>query len=528
MEALPGRGPLGQRRRYFNSGSFADEDITLALFGSKKDESVKPAETGNGAVASGLEFSPEKASKFFTHARAVHETGNYEYAMKLWLDGLRWDPANMAGIEGFFKAAASYLSDPASKKGVSKDVVRGLAGKGEVDRYLLGLLEWAMRPSDGVLAVRALELCAKLRLSEVGVWVGDRAMGAVLREKKVRKDLLVKIAEMLASVGAADRAIVAAEQAQKVDPTDGELAAFIRSLAAQATMSRGGYDQTGQAGGFRANIRDAQKQRHLDEAERIVKTDETIERLLSAAEDECIKRPGDVPSIEKYAKLLVERGRPEDEEKAHALYLQAFDLSKAFRWRELAGVIRFRQARRKALDLKKMLDQSPGNEMLKRMLEQASREAVELEASEFRLQVEAYPTDLTRKFELGKRYFQLEKYQEAIELFQEAQHEPRNRAMALSMLGQSFLKIGWNDEGVGALRTALDMKDILPEVNLELRYWLMIALQAKGEQERDLEAAMEADKLASSIALQQIGYLDIRLRRDTLKKLVADLRTTKS
>lgn len=511
----------------------------MGLFGNKKDEPKKEeprkdeapkpvaAKAGAPEGAAPVEAQPEKAAKFYQHAKAVQETGNYEYAMQLWLSGLRWDPGSMTGVEGFFGAAAAFLSDPASKKGVSKEVVRGVSGKSDVDRYLLALLEWAMRPTDAVLAVRAVEATAKVKLDEVAAWVGVRAIGAVLKEKKPRKDLLMKIAQSLSSVGAADKAIVAAEHAQKLDPTDGELTAYIRSLAAQATMTRGGYDQTGQAGGFRANIRDATKQRHLEEAERIVKTEDTIERLLSAAEDEHIKRPGDVPSIEKYAKLLLERGRPEDEEKAYTLYLQAYEISKAFRWRELAGLIRVRQARRKALELKQMLEKSPDSEMLARMHEQAAREALELEASEYKKQCEEYPTDLTRKFEYAKRCFQLGNYHEAIEQFQEAQHEPRNRGAALSLLGQSFLKIGWNDEGIGALRTALEMKDLLPDVNLELRYWLMSALQAKGEQDRDLEAAVEADRLASSIALQQIGYMDIRSRRDAIKKLLADLRAAR-
>lgn len=497
----------------------------MALFGSsKKDDLSKPTPAANVSEAV---FSPEKAEKFFKHAATVFETGNYEYAMKLWLDGLRWDPASMVGIDGFFKSAATYLSDNDGKKSMPKEVAKGVSGRGDIDRYLLSLLEWSMRPMDGVLAVRALESTAKLRLTQVGIWIGERAMGSVLKEKKVRKDLLVKIAESLSTMGAADKAVIAAEQAHKIDPTDGELGAFIRSLAAQATMNKGGYEQTGQAGGFRANIRDADKQRQLDEGERIVKSEQTIERLVSAAEDEYIKRPGDVPSMEKYAKILLERGRPEDEEKAHKIYMQAFEASKAFRWREMAGVIRTRQGRRKALELRKMLEQSPGSEMLQRMYDQAQREAVELEASEFRLQCEAYPTDLPRKFELGKRYFMLEKFNEAIELFQESQNDPRNRAPSLSLLGQCFLKIGWNDEGIGALRSALEMKDILPEVNLELRYFLMAALQAKAESDRDIEAALEADRLASSIALQQIGYMDIRARRDTIKKLLSELRASK-
>jgi tetratricopeptide (TPR) repeat protein len=384
-----------------------------------------------------------------------------------------------------------------------------------------------MKPQEAVLAVRAFEAAAKLNLTEVGAWIGVRALGACQREKKPSKERMLKCADGFQKIGAHNLAVAAAEQALKVDPSDGEVAQYVRQLAAQATMTRGGYDQAGKEGGFRANIRDASRQREIAESERIVKSDETKERLIAAAEAELAQRPGDAPTMDKLGKLLLERGTPADEERAYAIYSQAFEATKAFRWREVAGMIRMRQSRRKVADLRKMLEQAPGSEMIQRMLKQAEDEHADLETAEYRLQVEAYPTDLTRKFELGKRYFARGEHDKAIEMFQEAQHDPKNRAAALSLLGQAFLKIGWTDEGIGALRTALDVRDLLPDLHMEIRYWLMCALQAKAEAERDLEAAQEADKLAASIALQSIGYLDIRSKRDVIKKLVAELRAAR-
>lgn len=492
----------------------------MALFGKKDPQPAAPDAPGT------IEFSPEKAEKFFQHARTVFETGNFEYSIQSYLSGLRFDPQNMAATEGFFRACASFLTDSGGK-GVSKDVFRAVGGKSEVDRHLLGCLEWGMKPTDAGLAVRAFEYASKLGLSEVGVWIGVRAIAATMREKKPSKERVLKCAQFFQKLGAFNQAVNTAEMALKIDPTDGTVAQYVRQLAAQATMSRGGYDQTGKEGGFRANIRDADKQRHLEEAERIVKTEETKDRLIATAEADLAGRPDDPGAIDKLGKLLLERGKPQDEERAHALYLHSFEITKAFRWREIAGVIRMRQSRRRVVDLRKMLDASPGSEMLARMHAQAEQEHLNLEVDEIRMQVEAYPTDLTRKYELGKRYFELGKFEPAIEMFQEAQHDPRNRASALSLLGQSFLKIGWADEGIGALRTALDIRDLLPDINLEIRYWLMCALQSKAESERDLESATEADKLAASIALQSIGFMDIRQRRDAIKKLVVELRSQK-
>lgn len=494
----------------------------MGLFGKKTGESGS-----NDKSPGASEFSPEKARLFFERAATVDETGNFEYAVSLWLQGLNWDPSSMAGTEGFFASIARFLNDTGGKKTVGKDVYKMIDGKTDVHKYLQAILEWGHKPQEAAHAVRAFEAAAKVRVIEPAHFIGIRAFGAALREKKVRKDLLMKCMESFNSIGAYDQAIAAAEQAYKVDPSDGELGAHIRSLAAKATMNRGGYEQTGQAGGFRANIRDADKQRQLEEGERIVKTEETVDRLIADAKAELVKRPGDLPTIDRLAKNLLERGRGRDEEEAHTLYLKTFESSAQFRYREMAGQIRVRQSRRKTAELRKMLEGAPGNEMLERMLAQAQDEQLKLEASEIKLQVENYPTDLSRKFELGRRFFELGQSQEAIELFQESQNDPKNRAASLHLLGQAFLKIGWNDEGVGALRAALEIRDVSTELQLEMRYWLMAALQAKAEGDRDLDSAVEADKLASSIAMQQIGYRDIRARRDAIKKILGDLRGNK-
>jgi hypothetical protein len=52
----------------------------------------------------------------------------------------------------------------------------------------------------------------------------------------------------------------------------------------------------------------------------------------------------------------------------------------------------------------------------------------------------------------------------------------------------------------------------------------MTALETKSGTDKDLALAEEADKLASSIAIQQINYRDIRARRESIKKLIAELK----
>ncbi len=495
----------------------------MAIFPWKKSDSSESSAASGGSEAA-VEFSPQKAEKFFQHARAMHEASNYEYSAQLWLNGMRLDPNNKAGLEGFFSAVDQFMREGGGKKALGKDVVKSVSGKTDVDRYLNALLEWGQKPLESAYAVRAAEAAAKLTIKEPLLWITDRAFGLSLKDKKVSKPQLLKCSECFGKADAYEKALSAAEQALKVDPTDGDLAAKIRSLAAQATMTKGGYDRTGQEGGFRSNIRDAAKQRQLEEAERIVKTEETVDRLIIAAEAEFASRPGDLPTVETLCKRLLERAKPADEERAYQIYMKTYADVTQYRFRELAGEIKVRQSRRKVSELKQMLDKSPDSEMLQRMHSQADQEHRELELAEHKDRVANYPSDLSRRFELGKRLFAMGQYQDAIEQFQESQHDPKNRSASQIMLGQSFQSIGWNEEAIDTFRQASELKDLLPDTQMEIRYHLMTALQSKAESDSDIAAAEEADRLASGIARQQMSYKDIKARREAIKNLLTKLR----
>jgi tetratricopeptide (TPR) repeat protein len=517
--------------------------MALALFfGKKKDETPQPTPANSSAqpaspgsapapspagAAAMLEFDENKAGKFFQHARTVQETGNHEYAMQLWLQGMKFNPKSMEALQAFFNCTAQYLSEPASKKGPGKELVKSVSGNVPVEKYAKALLEWGLKPDEAQLAAKAMELAATMGLDGPGIWIGERAFGFALREKKVRKELLLKIADSFNKLNAPERALGAAEAASKLDPSDGELQAYIRNLAATATMTRSGFDKLGQEGGFRNIVRDSTKQRQLEEGERLVKSSDTIERVLQDAELEFTKRPNDLPTIENLARRLLERGQPKDEERAHKVYMDAFATTNQFRFRELAGDIRLRQSLRKLRELEKMLAtaqaaKSPDTEMVQGMFEQLTLEHTKLELQEFKLRVENYPTDLARKFELGKRHLLLGEHDDAIGLFQESQQDTKLRVASLNYLGQCFLKIRYFDEAVHTFQNSLDGGEMTPESNIEIKYNLMLALVEQGTNAKNVTSLREADKLASAIAMKQFNYREIRAKREEIKKLIAE------
>lgn len=513
------------------SGIARRESNALALFGKKGKSSGEGGgkeESSNGSPKE-LKFLPDRARDFFDRARTVHDTANYEYAMTLWLGGLRLDPLNLNALEAFFDSCSNFNVQQDKSKGPTKDQVKAIEKRDKkhpLDKYLMNILHWGTKPTtDWQAGLRAMEEAAKYGLDEPAYWIGEKVMNIAMNDPKSKKDHFVTMMELFRKIGAPDLAVRAGERALQMDSRDAKLEDTLRNLSAEATMSRGGYGKTGQEGGFRSNIRDQGRQQELQDADQVVKGEAAIERLIAIAADEYKERQNDPNTIQKLGKLLLERGKPEDEKTVIKLYLKGHKDTQSYRFKALAGDVQMRIARRRLRSLEEKLRADSDNSDLRAQYEKGQRQVLEFERDEYKERIENYPTDLKLRFELGLRCYQLGDYEEAIQQFQQAQGASGIGQVVLSYLGRCFQALGWLDEAEGTFRRAIsEHTSETDDLGTELRYGLMQVLQRKADEQRDLEAAEEAFKLASGIAIKQINYKDVRDRRTTIQELVKALR----
>ena len=512
----------------------------MALFGKKKNDdgeaqapgagegaggSSGAGANGKGKAKGGFEPEPGKAQKFFQHARAMHDSANYEYSMTLWLQGIRKDPTGMESLEKFFDTSANFLAKNPKAKGPTKDQQKQFGGRGSLEKYLSNLLNWGTKPQDWSSGFKAMECAADLGLDEQAYWIGERVMGIARNDKKAKKDAFVGLMDVFEKIGGWDKALMAGEVGLQIDPRDTKLEQRVRNMSATATMSRGGYETSGQEGGFRRNIKDLAGQRSKEEEERLVKSEETLDQVILRAADDYKSRPNDEAAALKLGKFLLERGKPEDEQTAYKLYMKMFKDTQSYRFKQLAGDIRMRVARRKVRVLHAKAEKEPGNAELRQLVVDAQRELLEFEMKEYEERVVNYPTDLHLKYELGVRHYRAGDYEKAIKQFQGAQGAPGLTSRVQNYLGQAFAKMEWLDEAESSFRAAIDgHASETDELAMEFRYGLMDALERKAESHRDVEAAEEAFKLASAIAVKQIGYRDIRARRAKIQALAKELK----
>lgn len=492
--------------------------------GSPSGGSTPGGSSADSAGATGAFVpQPEKAAKFFDHARMATQTGNHEYALMLYAKGLRLDPSSIQRHEDFYKAAIAFYQ--AGGKPAGRDQLRELEGPGPIDKFVQAEYAWSRDLLNVDAAFRMLEAAAKASQIEFGCWIAPKLLDFIRKQKRQTKSMWMKAKGLFTDLEAYTEARIAIEEAVRVDPTDTQLAADLKELTARQAIKAGGYDKV-QAGdgGFRAFVKDAAKQQQLQDAAAIAGSAETEARNLERAREDFEKNPMSGDAIQRLGTLLKRKGTPEAEDEAHAIYMTGFERLSEYRFRMLAGEIRIAQSRRRLHGLQKRVEAAPDDASVRAEYDAARAEALDLEMHELRERQRNYPTDRSIKAELGRIEFELGHYEDAMAAFQACKEEAKLRIYSTHMLGRCFAAEGWHGEAIGEFREAISGLGVGEgERELPIKYDLMVSLMELARAEKNGAHAREAGEICSAIVRKDISYRDIRQKRKEIDALMKEL-----
>lgn len=507
----------------------------LFSFGKKKpadspaDQAGQPG-AGAGGVGGGFVAQPDKARKFFDHARTIAATGNFEYALMLYAKGFRFDPSSIDQHKAMYQCALQF--NAGGGKPAGRDNMKELDGPSPIDRFALAEYVWMRDLLNADNLFRLLEATAKASQLDYAPFVAPKSLEVLRRQKKQSKSQWMKLKALLSAIEATGEALTCVEEALKADPSDTQLAADLKETTARHALRQGGYDKSdsSQQGGFRSNIRDAAKQQQLQDAGSIVQSEETEARILERARKAYEETPMAADAIQKLGTLLKRQATPESEEEAYTVFLAGYERTNEYRFKAAAGDIRVAQLRRKVSAAQKAIDASGDDEAAKAANVAAHAEVraqlLDLEARELRERQKAYPTDRSIKAELGRVEFDLGNFEDAMAMFQACKDEAKLRIFATHMLGKCFAAEGWHSESVGEYREALQGLGVGEgERELPIKYDLMIALMELARAEKNGAYAREAGEICSAIVRRDISYRDIRSRRKEIDALMKELPT---
>ena len=113
---------------------------------------------------------------------------------------------------------------------------------------------------------------------------------------------------------------------------------------------------------------------------------------------------------------------------------------------------------------------------------------------------------------------------DAMKRFQEAKDEPRLRVMSEYKLGRCFAKEQWHIEAIEVYKQALSHIEVAnKDMELAIRYDLMISLMDNARDDESIELAREAREICTSIVQADVTYRDIRSYRKNVDQLIRQL-----
>ncbi|MGD0541746.1 MAG: hypothetical protein ABSB33_09535 [Tepidisphaeraceae bacterium] len=457
------------------------------------------------------EVPPEdraKAKVFFDRGRTVAGTGNFEYAISMFLSGFELDPdaidahQELRDISMKRKASGGkpmgFLEAMKMKRPTSDDKVNMINAErlmsydpGNTD-HMQSLMQSAYRGGywDTVL------------------WIGQIFQKANADAKKPDYSKFIVLRDIYKGLKRWRLAADACQYALMLRPNDMDLTTELKNLGAMDTMQSAGYSK---GGSFRDQIKDMQKQTLLLTGDKDYADLDAQQAIIAQAEHDYKAEPHDPSRALRLVEALEKTEHPEFEGKAIELLQDWFDKTRQFRYRQRIGAINMKQLSRMERSKREALMNDPKNEELRNDYAQFTREQLEFELKEFELAADAYPTDMRWRIEMGKRLYRLGRFEDAIPVLQLARNDPKYRVDAGILLGLAFFQAGFYNEADDTLGQLIkDYQLQGDDRSKEMHYWRARVLEKKG---------LIADALAlySKVTQWEFNYKDVHARVKKLK-----------
>jgi tetratricopeptide (TPR) repeat protein len=449
-----------------------------------------------------------KAKAFFDKARKVAETDNFDYAIDMYIQGLRYAPDAL--MEGHLPLCELGLQrrEKGGKKSSMMDKVKRLRGKTPLEQMLNAEYLFVKNPDHLPYAEAMLKAAVAGGYEKTANWIANLIFQTANDSEKPSVNTYILLKDAYCTLGQYDKAVAACQRASKLRPDDKELSDEYKDLSAELTMARGKYDGEGD---FRKSIKDRESQEKRQAQAAVIKTEDYLAKAVEDARAKMTQNP-DLPSnIIELADALADLETEEAENNAIKLLENAYQKKSDFSFQRRAGLIKIKQFKRRIKETQAALESNPDDAQAKAALEELSAQLDAIELEHYRLCVKNYPTDLSAKYDYAVRLTKNKQYNEAIPLFQEAQRDPRRKIAAMNQVGVCFFAKGWLDDAIDVFTQAMNSYELKEDATAkELRYNLARAYEEQGDAQKALDVYRK-------IAQIDFAYKDVSQRVDDLR-----------
>ena len=442
---------------------------------------------------------PGKGKAFFDRAAQVAETGNWEFAIELYLEGIQREPDN---IERGHQPLREVALKRKAQGGKASGFMESLKRKGGRDP-LTGLINaerlLAKDPGSTNAMVGVLEASKKLNLPTITKWICDIILDAQRLAKKPNLGVQKLLIASYNGLEEFSSAIRACQMAIQLRPDDLLLAEDLRELMTKETIKKGKYDQEGD---FTKGVKDMKGQMELAQRDSMVQGRDFLVQQIDKAREGYLASPTVPGKINSFVDALLKLEEEAYENEAIDVLVKANKDTGAYQFKMRVGDIKIRQMTRR---YRKLLAEGD-----KPAAAEHARNQLEFELGEYAERAANYPTDLVVKYELGHRLFLAGRLDEAIAALQQAQRDPRRHVRALNLLGLAFQKKKWYHEAAETFEKAIQA-ELVEDQAKEIRYNLGDAYEQMGQFEK-------AQEQFSHVAQLDYNFKDVRARLESARK----------
>jgi len=437
-----------------------------------------------------------------TKARDAFRRRNYDLAVEMYLEALRFDANDPETLDGFFQAATK------SREMKGKALFGGMFSKVSVGtsrdpqkRMATCFRGLAKKPDDKTLLLALGAAAGEADADETAVVAYQRATEIDAEDAEAWK----RLGQFHGRRGRIKEALAALDVAVRLAPKDQEAVKLRKNLAAEGALQAGRYDK---AGSSRELMKDQDEARRLEAEDRIQLTKEHAAKEVEHIQAEIEKHPDSARLQARLAELYLHQGKEAEAlatlERAAQLEPENYDLQAR------VGDMKLRGLQTAAKAAKDAAQAAPGDEALGKKAQEATRAFLQAQRKEYSRRVDAHPLDLAERFRLGRTLLALGDIDAAAAEFQQTVRDPQRKTESLLHLARCFEEKKLTGLAIKKLEEAMsDFPSLSSPQAKDVYYTYGTLLERSGEAEK-------ARQVFEQIFEVDITYRDVSKRLDAL------------
>ncbi|MFP4054553.1 MAG: hypothetical protein ACLFV7_11900, partial [Phycisphaerae bacterium] len=248
-----------------------------------------------------------KGKAFFDRADQVAETGNWDFAIEMYTEGIKREPEDIERGHKPLRDVALKRKLAGGKKAGMMDSLKHGSSKDPVENVANAEYLLAKDPGNVQLMVNAVNAAIKLEYRPLTIWLADIVLEAMRQAKKPNPRVLRKLIETFQNIEEYRKALEATQMALQLSPTDEMLQNKAKELGALDTLKAGRYGEEGKD--FTASVKDLDGQIEDAQRDQMVQSKSFIDQQIDKARADYLEEPTNPSKVEALVDALL---RPED------------------------------------------------------------------------------------------------------------------------------------------------------------------------------------------------------------------------